>query len=123
MARYYLTNTPKERAMNRLYKLIRLECILAFTRKELALKESVAPPHREFDNERDKYSQFSQEGVPTHDKNGLPLKGRALLRVQTKYNAQKEGYERAKEDIQILRQEIKDLERSIQDLERELKRA
>ena len=41
-----------------------------------------------WDDERDQYSQFDWlTGKPTHDKDGLPLKGKEWLRVHNKYHA------------------------------------
>lgn len=51
------------------------------------------PPSELFKSETDKYSQFDDNGIPTHDATGKELPKSALKKLQKLYDAQKKKYE------------------------------
>lgn len=50
------------------------------------------PPSEMFKSETDKYSEFDENGIPTHDATGKELPKSALKKIQKLYDAQKKKY-------------------------------
>lgn len=61
---------------------------------EKAAKEAKAkiPPWEMFKHETDKYSQFDEQGVPTHDQSGEPLSGKLIKKLKKSYQQQEKLY-------------------------------
>lgn len=61
---------------------------------EKAAKEAKAkiPPWELFKHETDKYSQFDEQGVPTHDHAGEPLSGKLIKKLRKLYQQQEKLY-------------------------------
>lgn len=61
---------------------------------EKAAKEAKAkiPPWEFFKHETDKYSQFDEQGVPTHDHAGEPLSGKLIKKLRKLYQQQEKLY-------------------------------
>ncbi len=45
-----------------------------------------------FTNQLDKYSQFNEEGLPTHDNEGKPLSDKQLKKLQKLWTTQEKKY-------------------------------
>jgi len=51
------------------------------------------PPNELFRRETDKYSQFNEQGLPTHDVEGNAITKSQLKKLEKGYNQQKKMYE------------------------------
>jgi cysteinyl-tRNA synthetase len=51
------------------------------------------PPSELFRRETDKYSQFNENGMPTHDTDGNPITKSQLKKLEKLYTQQKKMYE------------------------------
>jgi cysteinyl-tRNA synthetase len=100
----------------------KLASTLAARKKDLdAIKKKLMPPLTVFDDEKDQYSKFSPEGLPTHDKDGVELAKGALKKVQTKFNKQQKAYEDGMKKLEQDPGLVERLEKEIAELEAQLK--
>ncbi|XP_074660853.1 cysteine--tRNA ligase, cytoplasmic-like isoform X2 [Tubulanus polymorphus] len=62
--------------------------------KAKAAKDAIAkiPPSEMFLNEKDKYSAFGDDGIPTHDNEGKPIAKAQLKKLKKLYDAQEKKY-------------------------------
>eukprot|EP00475_Leptophrys_vorax_P033433 TRINITY_DN5250_c0_g1_i2.p1 TRINITY_DN5250_c0_g1~~TRINITY_DN5250_c0_g1_i2.p1 ORF type:complete len:527 (-),score=139.93 TRINITY_DN5250_c0_g1_i2:1264-2844(-) len=91
---------------------------LAARKKDLeALEKALRPPASVFEDEKDQYSQFDADGIPTHDKDGVELKKGPLKKLKTKYDKQKAAYDKVQKDLAADPEMLQKLRKVIADLE------
>lgn len=65
----------------------------AFITTQRAREAAAAvPPHDMFRNQTDKYSQFDEQGIPTHDMQGVPITDSQRKKLRKQWKTQEKKY-------------------------------
>jgi len=69
-------------------------------KKKAELERSKIPPEKLFIDQKDKFSQFDDKGIPTHDQEAKPLSKKARANAEKEWSKQQKEHEKYLQSLQ-----------------------